>query len=184
MPDKNKRQKRLDNGYCGTCGVYEVVDFTTCDRCKETVRRNHRLRIVERKRDGLCTTCGKNKSVYGMKTCQRCRDEHSEKWIKNGEEYKRKDKISRQKLKRYVMDKYGGCCVCCGESGLKFLTIDHVNNDGKEHRKQGVGGGDNIYRWLRSSGFPEGFQTLCYNCNIGRYRNNGICPHKDVSDGV
>jgi hypothetical protein len=34
-----------------------------------------------------------------------------------------------------------------------------------------------IYRWLISSGFPEGFRVLCHNCNqaIGLY---GFCPHQ------
>jgi hypothetical protein len=31
---------------------------------------------------------------------------------------------------------------------------------------------------LRKNGFPEGFQVLCANCNIGRHINGGICPHE------
>jgi hypothetical protein len=27
-------------------------------------------------------------------------------------------------------------------------------------------------------GYPEGFQVLCMNCNWGRYRNGGVCPHE------
>jgi hypothetical protein len=26
--------------------------------------------------------------------------------------------------------------------------------------------------------FPAGFQVLCLNCNHGRFRNGGICPHQ------
>ncbi len=32
--------------------------------------------------------------------------------------------------------------------------------------------------WLKANNFPPGFQTLCHNCNIGKHRNKGICPHK------
>ena len=35
-----------------------------------------------------------------------------------------------------------------------------------------------IYSWLIRNNYPEGFQVLCYNCNLGKAHNNGICPHK------
>jgi hypothetical protein len=37
---------------------------------------------------------------------------------------------------------------------------------------------------LCKNGFPKGFQTLCMNCNWGKYRNGGQCPHKGKSDDV
>lgn len=73
---------------------------------------------------------------------------------------------------------YGAQCVCCGESREKFLTIDHINNDGAEHRKSIGQGGSRLYKWLIDNNFPDTFQLLCFNCNCGRYRNGGICPHK------
>jgi hypothetical protein len=76
-----------------------------------------------------------------------------------------------------VFDHYGWQCECCGETEPKFLTIDHINNDGAEHRKQ-IRSAVSLYRWLCMNGFPEGFQTLCYNCNCGRARNGGVCPHQ------
>lgn len=93
---------------------------------------------------------------------------------------------SRKQAKIDVFDYYGRVCVCCGETIPKFLTIDHINNDGAEHRREifGVnkgGAGLNFYLWLKRHGFPEGFQTLCMNCNFGRRMNNGICPHKETT---
>jgi hypothetical protein len=80
-------------------------------------------------------------------------------------------------IKAEVFTHYGTSCACCGESNPGFLTIDHINGCTKEERKtQGLGTG--FYCWLRKNGFPEGFQTLCYNCNSGRATNGGICPHK------
>ena len=83
----------------------------------------------------------------------------------------------RLKAKLECITHYGGKCVCCGESNIKFLTMDHVNNDGAKHRLE-----TNrflIYAWLRSQGYPEGYQVMCFNCNCGRYYNGGVCPHHD-----
>lgn len=73
-------------------------------------------------------------------------------------------------------------CVCCGECEKRFMTIDHINNDGKEHRKKVRPG--NLYAWLIRNKFPNGFQTLCFNCNSGRSLNKGICPHKQIENKV
>lgn len=96
-------------------------------------------------------------------------------------------KKSNLKLKREVIDAYGGKCACCGETELVFLTIDHVENDGAEHRREMAGesgnysqAGTRTYRWLRERNYPAGFQVLCANCNYGKQWNGGICPHQTV----
>ncbi len=76
-------------------------------------------------------------------------------------------------------------CACCGEKDLRFLTLDHVNNDGAAHRKSignGRSAGNGIYRYLKIRGFPNNppLQVLCFNCNMGRQRNGGICPHQSA----
>jgi len=63
-----------------------------------------------------------------------------------------------------LISHYGGCCAVCGETNLSFLCIDHINNDGAEHRKK-VGCGFAFYWWLKRNGFPSGFQVLCWNHN-------------------
>ena len=60
---------------------------------------------------------------------------------------------------------YGGgklACVKCGFSDIRALSIDHKNNSGAMHRKKI--GRTSICRWLRSNHYPEGYQTLCMNC--------------------
>jgi hypothetical protein len=80
-----------------------------------------------------------------------------------------------------VFEAYGGYkCNCCGETEPMFLSIDHVDNNGAEERKSGLyaGSGVGFYQWLRKSGFPPGYQVLCMNCNTGKHKNGGVCPHQ------
>jgi len=78
---------------------------------------------------------------------------------------------------------YGdGKCVCCGESHEEFLAIDHIDGGGgKQRRESGRSGGSSTYQWLKSKGWPEGYQVLCHNCNLskGFY---GYCPHEKEND--
>lgn len=73
---------------------------------------------------------------------------------------------------------YGGKCVCCGEAFKEFLDITPVG-DAREALSMGKGTW-NIYKKLRRLGRPDGFQVLCHNCIIGRKRNGGVCPHKQL----
>ncbi len=66
-------------------------------------------------------------------------------------------------------------CNCCGERCIYFLTMDHINNDGAEHRRK-IPAARHTVKWLKANKFPEGFQVLCYNCNLGKGKY-GICPH-------
>lgn len=87
---------------------------------------------------------------------------------------------ARRNLKKRVMDHYGGVCLCCGESILEFLTIDHINQDGAAHRRSLYGKRDRgapFYRWLEKNNFPTEFRVLCFNCNFGIF-HWGTCPHK------
>lgn len=113
----------------------------------------------------------------------------SGEWRQKNKEYRRKqNREYLRKLRNKVLTHYGGNppkCTCCGETEIEFLTIDHINNDGAEHRRQ-IGRyksvGSNFYKWLKQNNFPKGFQVLCYNCNCGRGKNYGICPHKKIND--
>jgi hypothetical protein len=86
----------------------------------------------------------------------------------------------KQKLRHDVLVHYSGglpTCSCCGEKHEEFLSIDHINNDGADHRRM-IGGRNTIYRWLTNNDFPPGFQVLCMNCNFAKGHNSGGCPHK------
>ena len=69
-------------------------------------------------------------------------------------------------------------CSCCGESQERFLTLDHINNDGAEHRK--IVGRGGVIKNVKREGYPEGLRVLCFNCNCGRAYNQGVCPHEEM----
>lgn len=83
-----------------------------------------------------------------------------------------------QRMRQEVLDAYGRKCTCCGETQEEFLSIDHIDGNGAEHRRElGIKGGGQFYAWLRRQGFPDGFQILCMNCNHAK-GHYGTCPHK------
>lgn len=79
------------------------------------------------------------------------------------------DKRSRRKLKTDALMAYSDGnpkCVCCGETEVDFLCLDHINNDGNVKRKL-IGSGNVFYFWLRKNKYPQmSIQVLCANCNL------------------
>ncbi len=88
-------------------------------------------------------------------------------------------KAMKQTLRKEFYEKYGGKCNCCGEGNWKFLTIDHVQNDGGKERKALSGNSIALYKKALERIDPERYQILCYNCNCGRAYNGDVCPHKE-----
>jgi hypothetical protein len=137
-----------------------------------------------------CTKCGKAKNLEEFRRdstrasghkqpCLECWRQH-ERARKRQRSYNRTYEAGkRQRLKAKVLQAYGGQCVCCGEDTPEFLTVDHINNDGAEHRRQlNMSSGGRFYRWLKTQGFPrDSFQLLCFNCNCAK-GYFGECPHQ------
>lgn len=107
-------------------------------------------------------------------------------------QYVRNYRIARFKQRYEVFLHYGLECAACREKDLDVLSIDHIFNDGAAHRlslspsgpkTHNHRGGDRMYRWLVTNGFPEGFQTLCMNCNWSKFRNGGVIPAKRIKRG-
>lgn len=98
---------------------------------------------------------------------------------KNYEHAKAYKRAWDQRLRKEVLDHYGGACVCCGETTLQFLALDHKNGGGTKHRQELGLRGSAIWAWAKRQGFPDMFQVMCHNCNqaIGYY---GSCPHKNT----
>jgi hypothetical protein len=152
---------------CSVCGELKDKDkdyykkTAPCKICKKSLRKKHyyenREKMIE-------------KSTRWVKS-------HREKVCIYRREY-------HAKHKRIVLEHYSNkklSCACCGESIYAFLSIDHINGGGSKHLKliknKEQGNSKNLYFWLIKNNFPKGFQVLCFNCNLGRSINKGICPH-------
>jgi len=83
----------------------------------------------------------------------------------------------RRDIRLKLINYYGSKCNCCGETEEKFLTIDHINNDGGIHRKKRGRCSTQMYRWIIKNNYPTSLQILCWNCNSAK-QYHGICPHK------
>jgi hypothetical protein len=150
--------KRRRGVICGKCGNSKSRGKGLCTLCLDGDSKRKMVEYRQRKEDKVCVKCGK-KCYQTFEQCFECLER----------------RVQRNKdLKVEVFKNYGNECICCGEDHIDFLNIDHLNNDGSEHRK--IIGKGNLYTWLKKSGFPAGFQCLCTNCNHGKRINNGWCP--------
>ncbi len=68
-----------------------------------------------------------------------------------------------------VLTHYGNgkcACVVCGYENVKALSVDHINgktaNEPTDKKLNGIG----MYLWLIREIFPQGYQTLCMNCQF------------------
>lgn len=70
-------------------------------------------------------------------------------------------------IRKIIIKEYGNKCAYCNEKRVKLLTIDHVDNDGAEHKRKINREGSGFYRWLLKNNFPKipKLQVLCMNCN-------------------
>lgn len=158
-------------------------------RRKEYQRQYYKKKYIDRKINGLCVVCGINLLIKNKLKCEECTKiiakrskVYRDAWdVETRNRIKESNNRNRQRYKTIVFEYYGNKCACCGETNRKFLTIDHINNNGNIHRKEHKNqfGGFKIAKWIVDNDFPPGFQILCWNCNCGKRMNNGICPHKE-----
>ncbi|KKN06006.1 hypothetical protein LCGC14_1081520 [marine sediment metagenome] len=119
---------------------------------------------VRKKYTGRCRFkgCNKNFTTYGY-----CRVHY--------------EQIRRTQFKQtviYIYSKGKNKCECCGEKNKQFLSIDHIKNNGAKHRKENnISSSTMFYNWLIDNDFPEDYQVYCFNCNLGKHINGGVCPH-------
>lgn len=90
----------------------------------------------------------------------------------------------RKKVWDQLFQIYGNKCACCGESNRQFLTLDHINGNGTVERRQkrkekGRSSAHGLLDEAVAHPDKSKYQILCYNCNCGRWRNKGVCPHHD-----
>jgi hypothetical protein len=156
-----------------TCGHPDrrCVAWGKCNACYQAARRSGEIVVgmaqchpeLPALAKGLCHDC------YGKK--RYWDDPEKAREIAN-----RSHRDSAAILRDQLIEAYGGKCACpkCPEANQAFLTLEHVNGDGKSHRAEM---GSHTYADLRRRGFPQdGYTLLCMNCNHGS-RYTGACPH-------
>lgn len=135
----------------------------------------------------ICLTCGLEQNINKFATphprSKRCDDctvkAGRSKYLKSRDHNLGRWRNRYRDQRAEVISRLGGKCTCCGEDIEAFLTVDHIDPIGSTGRVQL--GQQNIYSWLVYNNFPDGFRLLCSNCNHGRHRNGGICPHQEGS---
>lgn len=83
--------------------------------------------------------------------------------------------INRRIKKMEFVLEYGGKCVCCGEKGIEFLTIEHIKNSGNElHYANGT---TSMINYLKANKWPKDkYTVLCFNCNLS-IKDGVPCMH-------
>lgn len=179
-----------------------------CTVCKTEKPLNEMTMNTQKGKEKQCKSClAKYSREYREKNREKNNEYHRE-WRKNlGDDYRKQCVDRRQrnieemtpgqlcefrenennkakrlyaKLRDEVFSVYGNKCACCGETEKLFLSLDHVKNDGAELKRSGIHGksANDFYRYVKKLGFPPDYQILCMNCNTGKHRNGGICPHQ------
>ncbi len=133
-----------------------------CGKC-QLFRPPHEFVLQKTSHDGLGAHCRSCRVKYQLN------DPKSGDWPAD----------AKERLRLEFVMAYGGECHCCGEQRLEFLTVEHLDGSGAEHRRE-VGTGAAMLRDLRRRKWPQdNIAVACFNCNMGRERTfMKICPHQ------
>ena len=164
--DKKYTPTSSKQRFCHDCGLINRKEYGRGYKQRPKVK----VKIKERKKKYYQRPEIKEKQIRKSKE----RYEKNKEVIK--EKMRKRGKENYRILKKEFFDIYGNVCECCGESNLLFLSLDHLNNDGNKERK--IYQTRDIYKKAVKEKNKTKYQTLCFNCNQGKYINGGICPHK------
>ena len=187
---------------CRLCGAYfpnwlEVEgkprNLSSRKYCLDcSPRGRHNTRVLEPR---ARSTADLSAALPDRKTCPRCNQEkpigefyllpggqRSHVWCKFCNNEHRKARFREDRYLALLHYSHGDIkCHCCGERNIEFLSLDHIKDDGAEHRRSiGVhrGGGQHFSSWLRKTGYTYAdLAVSCHNCNMARALY-GQCPHK------
>lgn len=138
-------------GICRKCGKIHIVNCSS----------NTKLPLhAEYNNDGIF-----NRKVYKSKQNEIYRKHNKEYFQKYISSYNRE--IFIKVISHYSHNTMK--CFKCGEDRIFGLSIDHINSNGKEHRKIVK----HLYPWLIKNNFPDGYQVLCMNCQFEKAMING-----------
>jgi len=115
------------------------------------------------------TVCEKHPELKGKRTkkgnlCVGCKKVQVQNWRNaNKEETSDRARQLRVLKRKKVIEHFGGKCELCGLVDDEVMTVDHIWDDGAEHRKQVKA--TVVLDWLIKNDYPPGYRLLCFNCN-------------------
>ena len=139
---KCKIKKEL-NYFCNHSYTKDGKQYT-CKDCNNIHKRKQYTKLTGRTEEQILKHKYLGKIIDGKKLCSKCNE-----W-KNVENFCKSymikcelqshckecqlwcDRVRHNVLRMEFLIAYGGKCVCCGETGIEFLTLEHV----REHKVQ------------------------------------------------
>ena len=168
---------------------YEKYLMKRCAKCKRQKSSGEFYRESGRS-DGLrpyCKHCCRTDNKRGYASHRDTRLQQQRDYVeKNRAKVNQKNTEWRKSVRLETLRHYSEgdpLCQICGERNITFLTIDHIEGGGSEHRRKITRGGYATYIWLRQHKFPEGFRVLCFNCNYGEYRGDSRSSRGGILSG-
>ena len=165
-----------------------------CSRCEEE-KPPDQFWKRSASRDGLhymCIPCAKEYSKTVKRRNNAQRTAYNREWRRRNPDKVRAWRATRSQYNKTWYEKrlqvlgemYGNKCVCCGETERMFLTIDHIDGVPSDHLTSSgkrIGGNqlmNRLFQYFETHGVRDPrCQMLCFNCNLGSERNDGMCPH-------
>ena len=96
-----------------------------------------------------------------MRPCKQCGGTERYKYGECANCSRKRNRSLSYRRRLDVIEALGPKCVDCGYTDIRALEIDHVYNNGAEHRK--TGRGSSYYKSMLDN--LEDYQVLCSNCN-------------------
>lgn len=176
---------------CNKCGLVKPISEFYENR---TTKDNHIGCCIECYKSYTSELTTRQKPIITTKKCRKCKElklisEFSkdnyrrdgykyfckicEAKFKRGEPMKRYQAAYQQALKREVLTRYcpDGILKCADpyhrhktpETDIDVLTLDHINGGGRKQLKET---GKRLYFWVKNNNYPNGFQVLCFSCQM------------------
>jgi hypothetical protein len=157
-----RMKARVKAGLCRDCGKCKPVqEKTVCEKCAKKRYKNSKIAATRNKAKMCCHSC--RQPTNGKTLCQSCHDNQIVRM-----------RDARKRNKILIYNHFGGKCEHCGETDIRVMTLDHVDNDGAIDKKSDSGKKQITTAWYvklvrlinSNKSFPRKLQMLCYNCHF------------------
>lgn len=144
-----------------------------CRVCNTNLNEKNWAASLKKKNSKICKVChNENNKTWRKKNRERVNELALNAYYRNPKKNHETVNRARKKLRKEMIQEYGGKCVSCGIKDGDVLDIDHIDNSGSSDRKKSLYG-YNLYRKLKKESWPkDNYQILCKNCNWKKHLSN------------